>query len=36
MPTEAKAEAVEELKQLMEDCSIAISTDYSGLDVSEI
>ncbi|MED5429377.1 MAG: 50S ribosomal protein L10 [Chloroflexota bacterium] len=36
MPTERKAEAIEELKQLMEDCSIAISTDYSGLDVSEI
>ena len=36
MPTEGKAEAIEELKQLMEDCSIAISTDYSGLNVSEI
>lgn len=36
MPTEAKAEAIEELKQLMENCSIVISTDYSGLNVSDM
>ena len=36
MPTEAKAKAIEELKQLMEDCSIVISTDYSGLNVSDM
>ena len=29
MPTEAKINAVEELKQIMKDCSIAIATDYS-------
>ena len=36
MPTEAKAKAIEELKQLMENCSIVISTDYSGLNVSDM
>ena len=36
MPTEAKINAVEELKQIMKDCSIAIATDYSGTNVSDI
>ncbi|MFL2756306.1 MAG: 50S ribosomal protein L10 [Dehalococcoidia bacterium] len=36
MPTEAKKNAVEELKQMMEGCSIAIATDYSGTNVSDI
>jgi len=34
MPTEAKTDSIEEFKQLMRDCSVAISTDYSGLDVT--
>ena len=36
MPTEAKKNAVEELKQMMEGCSIAIATDYSGTNVADI
>ena len=36
MPTEAKISAVEELKQIMEGCSIAIATDYSGTNVSDV
>ena len=36
MPTDAKAETVEELKMAMKDCTIAIATDYSGLAVSEM
>ena len=36
MPTEAKISAVEELKQIMEGCSIAISTDYSGTNVPDV
>ena len=33
MPTERKVKRVEELRQWMEQCTIAISTDFSGLDV---
>ena len=36
MPTEAKSEAIDELIELMKNCSIAISTDYSGLNVSDM
>lgn len=36
MPTESKTIAVEELSQIMRDCTIAIATDYSGLNVSEM
>ena len=36
MPTEAKAEVIEEIKSCMEGCTIAISTDYSGLNVSDM
>ena len=36
MPTDAKTEAIKELKMAMEDCTIAIATDYSGLAVGEI
>ena len=36
MPTDAKIEAIKELKMAMEDCTIAIATDYSGLAVGEI
>tara|TARA_B100000676_G_C17789193_1_gene686098 strand:- start:28 stop:606 length:579 start_codon:yes stop_codon:yes gene_type:complete len=36
MPTEAKAGVIEELKTYMEGCTIAISTDYSGLNVSDM
>ena len=33
MPTQRKIEAVEEMRKWMEECTIAISTDYTGLDV---
>jgi large subunit ribosomal protein L10 len=36
MPTKAKAEAIDEIIQLMKDCSIAISADYSGLNVPDM
>ena len=36
MPTEAKTELIEDLKNCMEGCTIAISTDYSGLNVSDM
>ena len=36
MPTESKTIAIKELSQIMKDCTIAISTDYSGLNVSEM
>ena len=36
MPTEAKAEVIEELKSCMEGCTIAISTDYAGLNVTDM
>ena len=36
MPTDAKTEAIEDLKVAMADCTIAIATDYSGLAVSEM
>ena len=36
MPTEAKSEAIDELIELMKNCTIAISTDYSGLNVSDM
>ena len=34
MPTEGKIKKVEELREWMETCTIAISTDFSGLHVS--
>ena len=34
MPTERKVNAVEEMRQWMEECTVAISTDYTGLSVS--
>jgi len=36
MPTEAKAVEIEKIKSFLEDSSIVISTDYSGLNVSDI
>ena len=36
MPTEAKINAVEELKKIIEGCSIAIATDYSGSTVPDM
>lgn len=36
MPTERKIQAVEELRGWIEQCTLAISTDYSGLPVSEM
>ena len=33
MPTQRKIEAVEEMRKWMEECTIAISTDYTGMDV---
>ena len=34
MPTERKANLVEEMRQWMQECTVAISTDYTGLSVS--
>ena len=36
MPTDRKAQDIESLKEAMSSCTIAISTDYSGLNVSEM
>ena len=36
MPTDRKAEDVDSLMEAMKGCTIAISTDYSGLNVSEM
>ena len=36
MPTEEKVQQVDEIKQLMESCTIAISTDYSGMAVGAL
>ena len=36
MPTEEKVKQVDEIKQLMESCTIAISADYSGLAVGAL
>jgi len=36
MPTEAKGVEVEKIKSFLEDSSIAISTDYTGLNVSDM
>ncbi len=33
MPTQRKIESVEEMRKWMEECTIAISTDYTGLGV---
>ena len=33
MPTERKINAVEEMRQWMQECTVAISTDYTGLSV---
>ena len=34
MPTERKINSVEEMRRWMEECTVAISTDYTGLSVS--
>ena len=36
MPTEKKAALIEDLKECIADCSIAIATDYAGISVSEM
>tara|TARA_A100001037_G_scaffold142057_1_gene128803 strand:+ start:411 stop:1019 length:609 start_codon:yes stop_codon:yes gene_type:complete len=36
MPTDRKAQDIQSLKEAMSNCTIAISTDYSGLNVSEM
>ncbi len=36
MPTQAKMDRVNELKEKLERCSILVSTDYSGLPVNEV
>ena len=36
MPTDRKAQDVDSLMEAMKGCTIAISTDYSGLNVSEM
>ena len=36
MPTDRKAQDVDALKEAMKGCTIAIATDYSGLNVSEM
>ena len=36
MPTEAKIKAVDEMRQWMEKCTVAISTDYTGLAVGQM
>ena len=36
MPTDRKAQDIESLKEAISSCTIAISTDYSGLNVSEM
>lgn len=36
MPTQAKIDRVEELKQKLEQCTIAVSTNYTGIGVNEI
>ena len=36
MPTDRKAQDVNSLMEAMKGCTIAISTDYSGLNVSEM
>ena len=36
MPTEEKVKQVDEIKQLMESCTIAISADYSGMAVGAL
>ena len=36
MPTERKINRVEEMRGWMEQCTIAISTDYTGLPVGEM
>ena len=36
MPTQWKIDAVEEMKGWMEQCAIAISADFTGLNVSEM
>lgn len=36
MPTDQKVAAVENMKEWMGECSIAISTNFSGLDVDEM
>ncbi len=33
MPTERKIQAVDEMRQWMEHCTIAVSTDYTGMSV---
>lgn len=35
MPTQGKIDRVEELKQKLEQCSIAVSTNYTGIGVNE-
>ena len=36
MPTEEKIKAVDEMRQWMENCTVAISTDYTGLAVGQM
>ena len=36
MPTQAKVDRVNELKEKLERCSILVSTDYTGLTVNEV
>ncbi len=36
MPTQAKVDRVNELKEKLERCSILVSTDYTGLPVNEV
>ena len=36
MPTQAKIDRVDELKEKLERCSIAVSTNYAGISVNDI
>jgi large subunit ribosomal protein L10 len=36
MPTDRKAKTIDDLNSVMENCSIVIATDYSGVDVAEM
>ena len=36
LPTQAKVDRVNELKEKLEQCSIVVSTDYTGLPVNEV